>query len=169
MKSFTLYRSNTRGNTKNVYYNIECKINSLEDLKAAVKYDHIPCKCKNNYREKDSFQSADLIEMDIDNDHSDDPEDWKEIDDISDAFPDVDFYYIESRNHMKPKTKDNGEIKEPRPKYHIYFPIEKTSDPERYRQIKTYIGGMFPYFDSKCVDITHFFFGVEDPKGGERE
>ena len=161
MKSFTLYRNNARQNERNNKYPIECRINSVEDLKVVALYDHIPCKCKNGIRQKENFISSDVIIMDLDNGHTDDPEGWKSLDDIAEVFEDVEFYYIESKSHMK--VKDG---KEARPKYHIYFPIESVDDPERFRQLKGYIGGLFPFFDQKCIDVTHFFYAVPEAKGG---
>lgn len=169
MIKFTLYRSNCRENAKNSAYPIKCEISSLKDLKVVVLYDHVSCAYKNNHRAKEDFISADCIMMDLDNTHTDDPEGWKCIDDVAEAFPDVEFYYIESRNHMKEKRTAKGEIKEPRPKYHIYFPCDKITDPAEYEQIKKRIGAMFPYFDTKCADIAHFFYAVSAAEGGEIE
>lgn len=168
MDKFTLYRSNTKQNKKNTIYSIKCEIESLDDLKKAVMYDHVSCAYKNNHRGKEDFISADCIMMDLDNTHSDDPDDWKTIDDIAESFPDVDFYYIESRNHMKPKKTEKGEVKEARPKYHIYFPCGQIiEDPEQYELIKGRVGALFPYFDSSTKDSARFFFAVPEARGGE--
>ena len=168
MREFTLYISNTRQNAQNSIYGTKCTITSLDDLKNAVLFDHVCCEYKNNHRSCDDFISSDCVQMDIDNDHSDDPEAWKTIDDIAEAFPDVDFYYIESRNHMKPKKTNKGEVKEARPKYHIYFPCGHViDDPEQYELLKGRIGALFPYFDTRCKDIAHFFFAVPNAEGGE--
>lgn len=167
MTKYTLFRSNCILNKKNSNYPIRCVISSMEDLKAAVLYDHVSCTYNNNHRAKADFISADCVMMDLDNGHSDDPDSWKTIDDVAETFPDVEFCYIESRNHMKPKKTDNGEIKEPRPKYHLYFPIPEINDPEEYELIKKRIGAMFPYFDMKCADIAHFFYAVPNAEGDE--
>ena len=167
MTKFTLYRSDYKGKEDNTIYKVRCDISSMEDLKAAVVFDHVSCAYRNNHRAKEDFVSADVVMMDLDNAHTDDPDGWKTIDDISEAFPDVEFYYIESRNHMKPKRNQKGEIKEPRPKYHIYFPCGTITDPEEYAQLKKRIGALFPYFDKKCVDIAHFFYAVPVAEGGE--
>lgn len=167
MTKMTLFRSNKKGAEANTYYNIKCVISSLNDLKDVALYDHVSCAYKNNHRSKNDFISADAVMMDLDNGHSDDPDSWKTIDDIVEAFPDVEFYYIESRNHMKAKRNNKGEIKEARPKYHIYFPCGRIiDDPEEYDRIKGQIGALFPYFDMKCKDIAHFFYAVPEPKGG---
>ena len=169
MKPFTLYRSVYKQNAKNSIYGNKCNISCLDDLKEAVLFDHVACEYKNGHRGKEDFISSDVVMMDLDNGHNDNPDEWKNIDDIVEAFPDVEFYYIQSRNHMKAKKTASGEIKEPRPKYHIYFPIDKTNDPVEYEKIKGYIGALFPYFDCKCKDIAHFFYSVPVAEGGEVE
>ena len=170
MKKFTLYRADCKSNEKNTTYKIKCSVSSLSDLKEAVLYDHVSCAYRNGHRGKEDFISADVVMMDLDNDHSDDPDDWKTPDDIAEDFPDVEFYYIESRNHMKVKKTPSGEIKEARPKYHIYFPCGRLiEDPEEYGLLKGRIGALFPYFDCRCKDIAHFFFAVPEAKGGEIE
>lgn len=169
MKRFTLYRSVYKQNEKNTIYSNKCLISCLDDLKSAVLFDHVACEYKNGHRAKDDFIKSDVVMMDLDNGHTDDPDKWKDIDDIVEAFPDVEFYYIQSRNHMKPKKTAAGEIKEPRPKYHIYFPVEAVADPAEYEKLKGYIGAMFPYFDCKCRDVAHFFYAVSVAEGGEIE
>lgn len=168
MQEFTLHISNTKQNAKNSIYGTKCTIQSLDDLKKAVLFDHVSCVYKNNHRSKEDFVSSDCIMMDLDNTHSDDPDSWKTIDDIAEAFPDVDFYYIQSRNHMKAKKNNKGEIKEARPKYHIYFPVGRIiKDSKEYERLKGQIGALFPYFDTRCKDIAHFFYAVPSAEGGE--
>ena len=167
MTQMTLYRNNKKQAESYTYYNIKCSICSLTDLKDAVLFDHVSCAYQNNHRANEDFISADCVMMDLDNTHSDDPDDWKTIDDVSEAFPDVEFYYIESRNHMKAKKNEKGELKEARPKYHIYFPCgQLVEDPGQYELLKGRIGALFPYFDTKCKDIAHFFYAVPEAKGG---
>lgn len=169
MTKYTLYRADCKGNKYNTVYPIRCEVSSIDDLKEVVMFDHVSCAFKDDRRCKENFLSSSVVAMDLDNDHTDDPEGWKTIDDIAEAFPDVEFQYIESRHHMKPKTTDRGEIKEPRPKYHIYFPISEIADPEEYELLKKHIGALFPYFDMKCADIPHFFYAVPDAEGGDIE
>ena len=167
MTKMTLYRNNKKQAVNYTYYNIKCEIESLSDLQNAVLYDHVSCAYQNNHRANEDFISADCVMMDLDNSHSDDPDEWKTIDDVAEAFPDVEFYYIESRNHMKAKKNGKGELKEARPKYHIYFPCgQLVNDPDQYELMKGRIGALFPYFDTKCKDIAHFFYAVPDAKGG---
>ena len=169
MQKFTLYRCDTKENAKNSTYPIRCEISSLDDLKQVILYDHVSCDYRNHHRAKEDFISADCVMMDLDNDHTDDPEGWKSVDDVAEAFTDVEFYYIKSRHHQKPKRKPNGEIKEARPKYHFYFPTSEITDPDEYEKLKKRIGALFPYFDTKCTDIAHFFYAVPVAEGGAYE
>lgn len=161
MKAFTLYRSDTREDENNTVYPIECCIDSVESLQRAASFDHVPCKFKNDHRAKADFISSDVVILDLDNTHCDDPESWKRLDDISETFEDVEFYYIQSRNYMQPKGG-----REPREKFHIYFPVNRIDDPKEYELLITRIGNLFPYFDEGCKDIAHFFYGVSEAKGG---
>ncbi len=167
MNKFTLYRADCRMNKINATYKTMCEISSFEDLSKAVLFDHVSCEYKNGHRAKDDFISANVVKMDLDNDHSDCPEDWKTLDDVIEAFPDVEFYYVFSKSHMIPKRTPKGEIKEPRPKYHFYFPCGMIRDPAEYERLKRQIGALFPYFDRRCADIAHFFYGVPKAEGGE--
>lgn len=170
MTELTLHTANYRERASNTLYPNSVKIGSLEDLKDAVRNDHIAAQMRNNRRANDNFISADCIMMDLDNTHSEDPEDWVTIDDVSDTFEDVAFYFIESRNHMKVKQKSNkdGSITyfQARPKYHLYFPLGCEVDADKYETIATGMEMMFPYFDQGADDVAHFFFGVESPEGG---
>lgn len=78
-----------------------------------------------------NFQYADCIPMDCDNDHSDNPADWKSPEDVRKAFPGVAFAVSFSRNHMKEKCD-----KAARPKFHCYFPIGRISSAEQYVAMK---------------------------------
>ena len=160
--------SNTREKPFNTNYPQRKKINSTADLAAAVQFDHVAGLMKNNHRGTDDFIKADCLMLDLDNTHSEDPEDWQTVDDITDAFPDVAFYAVNSRNHMKTKTKTDRKSGEviylaPRPKYHIYFPLSAEVNGSEYEKLIFKVLGLFPYFDAAAIDNAHFFFGVENP------
>lgn len=166
-----IYLSQYRENEKNCYYKTPAKITCLEDLEKAVNRDHIAAAMTAGYRNGANFIQADCIILDLDNTHSADPADWKTLDDITDAFPDVPFYYIYSRNHMKEKTKTDskGNVThyEPRPKYHCYFPLSKSyRDFKEYEAIMLKAAGLFPFFDLGAAKPAQFYFGVADPTGG---
>lgn len=165
--AFTLYASPYRGRNKVAEYPNQIIIDCLQALENACNYDHIASECVNNHRAEKDYLQCNVMHMDLDNSHSEDPESWKTLDDIAEALPDVMFYYIKSRHYMKPKTDSTGEILEPREKYHLYFPQKNTiGSYEAESRLRSFACCMFPYFDQKCIDPVHFFYGVENAEGG---
>ena len=159
-------------NVQNKWYSTETTISSLEELKQAAGRDHIAPKMRNNERGNENFIEADCIMLDMDNTHSNNPADWKTLDDITDTFPDVHFYYIKSRNYMKEKTRTSkdGTVThyEPREKFHFYFPLSRTiTDFNEYEALMLKAAGLFPYFDLGAAKPAQFFFGVPNADGGE--
>lgn len=171
----TIFISSARQDKKNTSYPFEKRIESVADLAEAVAYDHVGCRFtdgKNNrgnlikaYRSNKCFRSADVVIMDCDNTSQDptkdlDPSEWKTPEDVKKAFPDVEFYVVYSRNHMKAK---NG--KAPRPKFHIYLPLSKPiTDFKALEKLKEQIYKVFPAFDPNAIKVTQFMFGVENPQ-----
>ena len=97
--------------------------------------------------------------MDCDNDHSDNPEDWITPEHVRRAFPDTTFAVHFSRNNMKEKRG-----KAPRPKFHVLFLIDEITDPDEYSDLKKRVSAVFPYFDTRALDATRFFYGTETPQ-----
>jgi hypothetical protein len=64
------------------------------------------------------------------------------------------YYTVTSRNHLKEK---NG--KAPRPKFHVYFPLETITDSGEYEIIKNAVKRFYTYFDKQAADTARFFFG----------
>lgn len=128
----TLYISSVTGQAKNTSYPFRAEISSVEDLQKAAAFDNVGAEYadgKNNrgrlikgYRSKRTFRKADCLPADCDNTQPNpllpdlSPEQWKTPADVQAAFPDVPFYVVYSRNHMKEKDG-----KPPRPKFHVYF------------------------------------------------
>lgn len=159
MKPFTIYTANTTGAKQNKVYPNEMTVDNLTALEQAMRRDHVCAKYKGNERSVANFQYADCIPMDCDNDHSDNPDDWKSPEDVKKAFPGVAFAVSFSRNHMKEKKG-----KAARPKFHCYFPIKRISSVEQYVAMKKQIRKKFPEFDANALDGGRFLFGVEDPQ-----
>lgn len=159
MTEITLYLSDQRGEAHIVIYPYRFPVKSVEDMEQAMAYDHVCAEYQDNHRSKDNFICSDCLPVDLDNSHSDDPGEWKSLEDVQTAFPGVEFYAVESRNHMKPKGG-----KAPRPKYHIYFPIHPVVDAAAYADLKQRVITRFPWFDTNAADAARFFFGVENPK-----
>ncbi len=158
---FTLYSTNCVGNEKNCIYPYEIVVTDEATLASAVHFDYVAADYLNSYRNVKNFVKSDCIMMDIDNDHSDKPEDWKTPDDIRSVFQDVAFAVHYSRNHMKQKGN-----KSPRPKFHVFFPIDETTSAEQYSAIKHKVSQIFPFFDNNALDAGRFFFGTQFPKVG---
>ena len=175
VKPMDLYVSSGRGLKTNTSYPFPAAITSLDALKEAAQFDHVAARYadgKNNrgklikgYRSKKTFQSSNCLPMDCDNTNPnpllpDIPEsEWKRPEDVAAAFPNVPFYVVYSRNHMKEKDG-----KKARPRFHIYFPMQEITDLRRYEQLKQQVRAHFPAFDDNAMDGARLFFGVEDPK-----
>lgn len=158
MKAITVYTANCRDNTFNTIYPNQRVITSVADMKAAACFDQVFAEYKGHHRAITDFVRSDCLPFDCDNDHSENLEDWKTAADVEQAFPGVPFYLIYSRHHMKQKDKYS-----PRPRFHIIFPIEPTTDSKQYRELKESVIAFFPYFDTNAKDAARFFFGVENP------
>ena len=155
----TLYTSEYRGNERNALYPQKVEVSSNAELSRAVAFDHVCAEYRNNHRAVTDFLCSNCLMMDLDNTHSEAPDEWKTLKHVEVAFPGVPFYAVESRNHMR--IKDG---KAARPKYHLYFPINETTDREVYTRWKEWALSVFPYFDTSAKDAAPFFFGVETPK-----
>ena len=156
---FTICAADCRGNAKQKLYPHKKTISSVEDLKQAVTYDHVMAEYKNSHRKKAHFIKSSVLSFDCDNTHSDNSDEWKTTVDVQSDFPGVTFYVVYSRNHMKEK---NG--KSPRPKFHVYFPVEEYTDGKIYARHKTEVINYWPFFDIGAKDAARFFFGVENPQ-----
>ncbi|OLS02584.1 phage/plasmid primase, P4 family [Tissierella creatinophila] len=157
MIEFTLYTSNYTGNLSNCIYPEKIVIKTEEDMKEAIKFDHVTAEYKDNYRSNKNFIRADNIPLDCDNDHSDDPKDWITSVDVSLEFQDVAFAVSYSRNHMKQKGSQS-----PRPRFHVYFAIPEITDAKEYADLKKRISSAFPYFDKNALDSGRFLFGTDN-------
>lgn len=156
---FTLYHANCIGIPNNCLYPNMIEVTDETSLKIAVSKDYVCAEYEGNYRNNDNFIGSDCLSVECDNDHSENPSDWKTPNDIAAAFPGVSFAVHYSRNHMKPK---NG--KAPRPKFHAFFAIDPVADAEEYSSLKRLVNTVFPYFDSNALDAARFYFGTPEPK-----
>lgn len=155
----TLTPSNYYQDAKKSKYLNPVIIESLEDFKKVILKDYACAVYKDNHRSIDDFLYADAIVFDIDNDHSENPDDWITPDKVSSFFDDVPIYIQYSRNHMKIK---NG--KPARPKFHIIMPIDKVTDAKEYRAMKEKVYSIFPFVDGQALDSARLLFGTAEPK-----
>lgn len=156
---FTLYRSNCLEVPENCTYPHKVEVTGKDSLIEAVKHDYVCAEYQGNYRSNDNFIGSDCLPVDCDNDHSDDPDEWVYPSDVATAFPGVAFAVHYSRNHMKTKGG-----KAARPKFHVFFAIDRITDPGQYSEMKKLVNTIFPYFDTKALDAARFFFGTKVPE-----
>lgn len=152
----TICTANCTGNQKNCLYPNKRVVTSVDELKEAVKVDHVCAEYENNYRSADKFIKSDVIVMDCDNDHSDNPAEWITPDTLEDLMPDVSYAIAPSRNNMLPKDGKTA-----RPKFHVYFSIDAVTDADTYANLKKAIYAQFPFFDDNALDAARFIYGSD--------
>lgn len=104
---FTLYTANCTGNEKNILYPNQKVITSEADLKKAVVYDHVCAQYENFARSDANFLLSDVVPMDCDNDHSDDPKDWITPEMLINSLGDVAFAVTYSRDRLSSQVQHN--------------------------------------------------------------
>ena len=162
---FSLQLSTTRGNAANKLYPQTAIISNLDELKTAVQYDHVGGLFKDNTRSNDNFISCDVVFMDVDNDETENSDEWITPDRIAAIFKDVEFCVIYSKSHNKIKTSGGKEFSA-RPRFHVYFQLSKTiNNAEQVRALKEGLLKICPAFDAAAKDAARFFYGVEKPDG----
>lgn len=154
-----LYYNKVTQDNHNAKYPYSKEIVTADDLKEVVRYDHTSSYFKDGYRKNENFIETNCQIFDVDNTESDNEKDWIQPSDVQKAFPDVPFYVVYSRNHMKQKGN-----KLPRPKFHVYFFDKTWNDGKLLSEYKTKVCDYFHPFDRNAKDIGRFFFGVEFPK-----
>ena len=152
---FTLSYANYSQNKSNCLYPNKITVIDQQTLKTAIAFDHVAASYKDNYRSNQNFISSDCVIMDVDNDHSENKEDWYDLKSISQIFPNVKMALYTSRNHNKVKNDKSA-----RPRFHVIFPLDKTiNNPDEYLNVKKSIIEYFPFFDRNAIDLARFLFG----------
>lgn len=151
-----LQTANVTADAKNCSYPNKVTVTNASQLQEAVKMDHVCAEYKNNYRSIDNFLKSNVVVMDLDNDHTDDPNEWITAERLEELLPDISYAVAPSRNHMVAK---NG--KAARPKYHVYFEIEEITDSAEYAALKAAIHNAYPFFDGNALDAARFIFGAD--------
>lgn len=155
----TLYTSGTAGRESNCVYQYRKEITDADGLKAAVAFDHVCAEYKNNYRGIDNFILSDCVVMDVDNDHSDDPDDWITPDSLADEYEDIGYAITFSRHHMKAKDGKSA-----RPRFHMYFSVKPVTDAKLYARLKKNIYLTYPFYDDNALDAGRFIYGSNSPE-----
>ena len=153
------FYANVIGKQQNKTYPNFKEVVTREDLIEVVSHDYVGAEYDKNTRSNKNFISSDCLMLDCDNDHSDDPALWVDVEMVKEWFPNVNMMIHFSKSHMKEK---NG--KAARPKFHILFPISLVADIEMYKALKVQVNNYFPFFDTNAVDSARFFFGTINPE-----
>ena len=150
----TLFTSGQTGNQTTTVYPNHISVTDEQSLIQAVQFDHVAASYQNNTRSTTNFLQSDVVVMDIDNDHTENPDEWVTAEMLEELFDDYQFALATSRNHMLIKG-----TKVPRPKFHIYFPIESITDSQVYVALKEELVNRYGFFDDNAKDAARFFFG----------
>lgn len=159
MTPMTLFCADIAGQETNKHYPHQHDITTPDELKEAVRFDHVAAQYQGNLRGNANYETSDCLVMDVDNDHSENPEDWIAPDDLADLLPGVALMTATSRNHMKPKG-----LSVARPRFHAYFPITPTTDANEYAGLKRLLAARFDWFDRQALDAGRFIFGTQNPE-----
>lgn len=151
---FTIYTADCTGNEKNTLYPNQRVITCEGDLKKSITYDHVCAQYQNNTRSDANFMVSDVVPMDCDNDHSDNPDEWITPEFLAENLTDVAFAITYSRHNMLPKGNKSA-----RPRFHVFFPTAPCNDALSHKAIKAKIHKELPFFDGNALDASRFLFG----------
>ena len=149
------------GNRKNVYYPDRHVIDNVLDMSYAMRFDHVCAEYVDNRRSSANFVKSNVLVMDCDNEHSDEPEEWVDETKLMSLFPNISFIKVPSRNNMKEKGGKSA-----RPRFHMYFPISEITSEKEYAALKRKIQDYYPFFDKNALDSGRFIFGSSASEKG---
>ena len=151
-----LCTANSSGDKKNCLYPNRVEVTSAEEMAQAVSFDHVCAEYDKNYRSVGNFQKSNVVVMDCDNDHSENPADGVTPEMLADMMPDISYAVAPSRHNMLEKDGKTA-----RPRFHVYFLIEETCDSDYYASLKSAIHKAYPFFDGNALDAARFIFGAD--------
>lgn len=151
---FTLSHSGQTGIQTTTVYPHQVTITDKATLQAIAQYDHVAGLFTNNTRSNANFIKSDVLVMDIDNDHTNNSDEWVTEELLKGIFADYNFALVTSRNHLVQKGD-----KAARPKFHIYFQINEVTDKDTYALLKEELVNRYGFFDTNAKDAARFFFG----------
>ncbi|MEE1598245.1 phage/plasmid primase, P4 family [Acidaminococcus fermentans] len=152
---FTLFTASCTGREANCRYPQKREIQDAQALQEAAAFDHVCAAYKNNYRSRDNFLWSDVVVMDCDNNHTENPQEWVTGEKLLARLPGVAVAIVPSRNNGKAKDGRTA-----RPRFHAYFPIPKLEDEKAYSLLKQEIRERFPFFDEAALDSARFLYGT---------
>lgn len=154
MTTFILFTAATSGLVSNTHYPNQATITDATGLEAAACFDHVAAEYQGGQRSTHGFVTSNCLVMDIDNDYTENPEDWVTPQHLADLLTDVELMTATSRNH---NTSKHGTP--PRPRFHVYLPIGPVTDPATYAGLKKSLADRFTFFDAGALDAARFLYG----------
>ena len=152
---FTLFTASCTGREANCRYPQKREIQDAQALQEAAAFDHVCAAYQDSYRSRDNFLWSDVVVMDCDNDHTENPQEWVTGEELLARLPGVAVAIVPSRNNGKDKDGRTA-----RPRFHAYFPIPKLEDEKAYSLLKQEIRERFPFFDEAALDSARFLYGT---------
>lgn len=150
----TLYTATVTGQQTNTRYPHQRTITTADELTTAATFDHVAAEYQGNMRSATGFITSNCLVMDIDNDHTDNPDAWVTPATLESLLPSIEFYTATSRNHLTPKG-----VLSARPRFHVYLPITPVTDPVAYAGLKKKLAARYDFFDANAVDAARFMYG----------
>ena len=151
-----IYSSDVVGVQSNCVYPHRHEASDAASLSEAVRRDHVCAEYQNHYRGKDNYLTSNCVVMDVDNDHTENPDEWITPEVLVEEYADIKFAITYSRHHMKQK-----ESYSPRPRFHIYFEVDPITDAEEYADLKVALQIMYPFYDDNALDAGRFIYGSD--------
>lgn len=145
------------GNAKNVSFATEATEIGDANADEFFKFDYTPIKFTNGYRDGDHFEFALFIPGDVDNAHSDDPNDWITIESVSAQLQTLGI------NHWIHSSRNDGVSKagkSAREKSHVLLPVSAPlANQEKYKALCGWFIGNFRGSDPKVNLLSQLLFG----------
>lgn len=76
MKAMTMYTATVVGQQNNALYPNRYEVTAVADLEAVARLDHVVADYQGGRRSSANFLSSNCLVMDVDNSHSEDPDEW---------------------------------------------------------------------------------------------
>ncbi|MGV3210749.1 phage/plasmid primase, P4 family, partial [Streptococcus suis] len=146
---FTLSHSGQTGVQTTTVYPNQVTVTDEISLQTVAQFDHVAGLFLNNTRSNTNFIQSDVLVMDIDNDHSENSDEWITVERLKEIFADYNFALVTSRSHLQAKAG-----KAPRPKFHIYFQINEVTDKDIYVAMKEELCNQYKFFDDNAKDAA---------------
>lgn len=150
----TLYTATVTGQQTNTRYPHQRTVTAADELTTAATFDHVAAEYQGNMRSATGFITSNCLVMDIDNDHTDNPDEWVTPATLESLLPAIEFYTATSRNHLTPKG-----VLSARPRFHVYLPIKPVTEAAAYAGMKKNLAARYDFFDANAVDAARFMYG----------